>query len=658
MSRVDQPYVESPILTPPNNELVASLCEILTTSARLATETGDYASFSSVLDVSLKNPARFSPADAALVLIHLHEIVASEHQIAYETGWDMLELLLEYVDFYSGGEGISGPVPAFRAAMALFNLLCEHGNHGALLLRACELMNQIGSSRDAKRLAALSLDENTLNTCVVKESVDASPGFDFGSSIRHEDIKFCVLFEVVRFSLLRVETAHPSAYLLEAASTLLQVADDPGADLLSVSTYGRRMYLLARDFDVANRELVSEDEFQRIRNLLVNFVSHAADVLVRRYSLKWAERLYVQMRYKVALAPPSERRRVYSETEYTRRMSEVMARLSQQILSYDLDPENCIPQYVGFKVDGDKFTKVEPRMPPTKVEGVEIFTKSPWSEALVAGVSMVGLSAMKTQLHFDSNRRDCKSVRINMLFTIEIGTKLTKYISCKDITLYWSLWCSNFFQQSTLDEVDESLLYRYLTVLLGFISDSNCSAEQFVTGSIIARALRFQSTEFAYNFCINVMRTSNSPAEQFVVVETLKSLATGKICHADHPVNGGDDSMGMPPHAESKCNGIPEFGSAGNHTFDLSPERRREIAEVSHDTINRLMLHTNRFPCYYINLLSVVRTDRAIVLKICDEVEAKCAVCRVKNKHSSNCQAMIDILLKGTMQMREFANTF
>lgn len=651
LSQVDQAYTPPPPASSPlNNEFVASVCEILTTSARLASETGDYASFSSVLDISLKTPAKFSPDAAALVLIHLHNIVAAQHKIAYEVGWDMLELLLEYVDVYSGGaENHTGPYPAFRAAMALFNLICEYGNHGALLLRACELMNQIGTSRDAKRLAALSLDENTLDACVVKESVDASPGFDFGSSVRHEDMKFCVLFEVVRFSLLRVETAHPSAYLLEAASTLLQVADDPGADLLSVSTYGRRMYLLARDFDVANRELVSEDEFQRIRNLLVNFVSHAADVLVRRYSLKWAERLYVQMRYKVAMAPPSERRRVYSETEYTRRMSEVMARLSQQILSYDCDPDILIPRFIGFDIDvaSGNFTMVEPRIPQTQVEGVETFTRSLWSEALVKGMSIIGLSAMKTQLHFDSSRRDCKNVRMNMLFTIEMRKRLNKYISSKDISLYWSLWSSNFVQASTMIDVDEPLLYNYLNVLLGYISDSNCSAEQFVTGSVIARALRFQSTDFAFNFCINVMRTSNSPAEQFVAVETLKSLATGKICH------GSEHDGSVCDQTEAKFSAM----ELGNH-FDLSPERRREIALVSLDSIMRLTKHSNRFPCYYINLLSVVKTDRDIVLKICDEVEAKCATCRINYKNSSNCMVMIGILLKGVTQLREFANTF
>lgn len=615
-------------------EQLTSMCEIIRKSARLASQTGDFSSFSSVLDVSLGMPSRFCADEAAVILGALYQVLSESPSIAYEIGWDMLELLLKYVDHFSAGVENRTTQRPFRVTMALFSLLCEQGNHGELLMRGCELMQHIESERNVERLAALTLDDNALDTAVVKESVDVNPGFDIGSTTRHEDIKFCVLFEVVRFSLLNIKTAHPSAYLLEAAATLLQVADDPNADLLSVSTYGRRMYLLARDFAVADADAVTEEEMHRVRCILVNFVSHAADVLLRRYSLKWAERLYVQMRYKVALAPPLERQRVYSETEYTRRMSEVMARMSQLLMSYDIDPEACIHEAIGLVMNGSGLAEVPPRLPPTEVDGVDILSRNKWTDALRKGVSLVGISAMKTQIHFDSQRRQCESVRFNMLFTLQVSQRLAHYASSKDIMLYWSLWCSLFFRPDTMRVVGEKLLNDYLNVLLSCISDSNCNEQQFVMGSIFARALRFQTSDFAYNYCINVMKTSDSPAEQFVVVETLKSLATGKICTS-----------------EDSC------VSAQSHV-QLTPDRRREIAEVSRDSIQRLCTKTNRFPCYYINLLSVVPTDRQIVLQICDQAEKKCTMCRSIAAQNDACTMQIDILTRGLTQLREFANTF
>ena len=614
---------------------LSDICQIIEKSAELAVGIQDYLSFATVIDINIGDPKKFSPDEATVILGTLYKVLATQTVICYQIGWDMLELFLKYVDQFSTGVDVHQTQKPFKIVMGLFSLLCENANHGELMLRACELMLQLESERNIQRLAAMTLDEKTLDSAVANVSIDANPGFDINNSgVRHENIKFCVLFEVIRFSLLRVKTSYPSSYLLEAASTLLQVADDPNADLLSVSTYGRRMYLLARDFDISGECEVSEEEMIRVRNLLINFVSYAADLLVRRYSLKWAERLYVQMRHKMAMAPPAERQRLYSETEYTRRMSEVMSRMAQLMLSYDIDPETVVHDFMGCTLVDSELVEMPSKLPDTSAEGVEILTNNNWASALVKGLSISGLSVLKTQIHFDSVRRVCNSVRLTMEMTLYIGTKMSGYACYKDIMLYWSLFLSNFFNSDKMKEVSESLLQRYLDLLIGTMSDSDSREEQFVTGSIVARALRFQTSDFSYNFCINVMKTSNSPAAQFIAVDALKCLVTGKICSSDN------------------------YCISTQKSIELTPERRREVAQVSRDAIRRLQSYTNRFPCYYLNLLTVVPTDKDIVLEICDDIVNTCSGCRKKAKLNSSCLMQLDILATAVDQLREYANTF
>ena len=622
-------------------------------ASRLAVETQDYLSFATVMDLYLGNPNKFSSEEATEILSELLATLSEYPVIIYQIGWDLMEQLLKYVDHFSGNqmEMLPNQKP-FLLLMALFSLLCEKGNPRELLVKACELILTTESDENIKKLAALRLDvqaggENTVlqdrmeqeGSSAAFENIDmSSQGFEGLDNSQQQNVKFCTLFEVIRFSLQRIQTPYPSSFLLEAAQTLLQVADDPNADLLSMATYARRMFLLARDFNMPGEDSVSQEEMGRVRNILVNFITQTADVVLRKYSLKLTQRLYIQIRNKVALAPPTERDFVYNESEQTRRVSEVISRLAQLLLSYDFDPEEHLYSTMGFRIIPNGGIELVPPVSPTKVEGCEVLADNYWSRKLLEGPSAPGLSILKSQLHFDGTRHkkvDWKDVASHVAFFHE---RFNASAGCRDIALYWSLWVISNSSVQTFANADLKLMTEWLQALLKLVKTSTSSGEQFVSGSVISRLLRLLPPKFAYDFCIEVMRTSNDPQQQFVVVESLKVLLTGKVTSSadEQTLAQGTDSQ---------------------QQYSLTSEQKKDLTRVSGDAISRLKLCTSNVAFYYLNFLAVVPTDPEELIKVTDSLDAMCQSCITDcgGSLTPSCSQKLAMLQSASSQLRQLA---
>lgn len=616
-----------------SNDTTQEVCKNIDAAGELAVQTNDFLSFATVLDIQLGDPTIFTSEEVTVIFTHLYKTLNDNHVSIYKIGWDMLELLCRYVDHFTVGDvGKLAAMTPFRLVMALLSLICEHGNPRELMLRSCELMLSYEAKRNEERLAAMSLEDKDdgNETCTFQDNDDFHTGFDSLYVSRKDNVKFCTLFEVIRFSLQKINTPFPSSFLLEAASTLLQVANDPNADLLSIATYGRRMYLLARDFRMSEDCNVSQEEMQRVRNILVNFLSHACEVLVKRFSLKYSERLFLQMRHKVMCAPQKDRENVYCGTECTNRMCEVTSRISQLMLSFDFDPADALHSLLGVKCVNGELREHAGGLPSTKVEGVELLANNYWSQQILKGPSLSGLCILKTQLHYDGNRNIDWNVKMAAMYSLQINKTLQNTACKTDVLLYWALWTANFFGPQTARQIDEPLLTEYLQMHLHLISSSECREEQFVTGSVIARALRFQSSDYSYNFCINVMKTSSSSAEHFVAVEALKTLVNCK-------------------------NDLQE---ASNRPIELTPERKYEIAMVAKDSLFRLKKETNRFPFYYLNLLTVVPTDKRVLIQLVDEINTFIAsvIDRI-DTFPESCQLQLKVLQEGVTKLSSYANS-
>lgn len=620
-------FVQEPASTIPD------ICERIHRSCIEAVKTEDFLSFSTLLEFYIGDPRKFDTEDGVSILETLFTSLAEHPSLVYQMGWDLLDLLLRYVDRYFVSDVTSLPSQKpFRLVMALFSLICENGNPKELFIRACELLVSTETEKNRLNLQGLSLksdeEQEVINSKGVHLDMPAN-NFESLDDTKQENVKFCTIFEVMRYSLQHIETAHPAGYLLEATSTMLRAADNPNASLLSVATYARRMYLLARDFSIPNEDIVDPKELVQVRKILVNFITFATNILLSKYSLKFSERLFFQMKNRVAMAPPADRAFVYKESDYTRRISEVIARMSQLVLSYDYEPDVEIRNYLGVVCDdtGSLIT-CEPKPPSTQVADWGVEETDFWSRELLKGPSFGGTLILKTILHFDSNREKKLNWKNSAYFTQAIFNRIPMTPGLKDMSLYWALWVSNHSETFTYD--DDNLLASYLTTILGLICTSPSPQEKYVTGSIVARFLRFQSHAFSYNFCLNIMKNSNSPYQHFVVVECLKMLITGKIGGGYGENKGSNDQS---PSIDLV------YGP-----MTLNRAERREVAEVCQQAIARLFAATSNIPFYYLNFLSVVPTDPEVVLNICGNLESLMNSCGCKSTISDSCRVQIGLL--------------
>lgn len=638
-SKEDQ-YLEIPAST------IVGICERIHQSCNQAVKTGDYLSFATLLEFYIGDPGKFNNEDGLTILETLFTSLAEQPTLVYRMGWDLLDLLLRYVDRYFVSDVTSLPAQKpFRLVMALFSLICENGNPKELFVRACELLVSTETEKNRITLQEMSLkseeEQEISNSKGVQLDMPAD-SFESLDDTKQENVKFCTIFEVMRYSLQHIETPHPAGYLLEAASTMLRAADNPNASLLSVTTYARRMYLLARDFTIPNEDIVDPKELVQVRKILVNFLTYSANILLSKYPLKFSERLFFQMKNRVAMAPPADRAFVYKESDYTRRISEVISRMSQLLLSYDYEPDVEIRNALGVACDNDgNLSACEPKASSSQVADWGTEETDYWSRDLLKGPSFGGLLILKTMLHFDSNRIKKPNWKTSAIFTRTIYSKVPMTAGLKDLVLYWALWISNQSESFTFD--DDSLLNYYLDSILALICTSPSPQEKYVTGSIVARFLRFQTHSFSYNFCINIMKNSGSPYQHFVVVECLKMLITGKIGGGYGENKGSNDQS---PSVELV-----------HGPMLLNSAERREVAEVSQRAIARLFSETSKIPFYYLNFLSVVPTDPEVVLSICRNLESLMQNCGSRGAISECCRVQIGLLHNAVGVLKQKAQT-
>lgn len=236
----------------------------LVKGAAAAKKSGDYLAYATVIDLNVGNFDDFTSEDAAVVLDTLATTLDQpEYEcLVYSIGWDIPELMMWYVDhFHEDNDS------AFLTAMSkLGNVLCQKANPKELFLKSCELMEMLD-------LSVEGADEE-------EHDEAAADAKEFSANSR-----FCLLFEMMRFSLNRIETAYPTRFVKTANSVLLAVADAK-TDITGVTVVLRRIFVFARDFGMDMTQ-ASQEEKQATKRLLVSLLTYGADISLQRFNVKW-----------------------------------------------------------------------------------------------------------------------------------------------------------------------------------------------------------------------------------------------------------------------------------------------------------------------------------------------------------------------------------
>lgn len=616
-------------------------CAIIRESAKTSLDTGDFISYSTVLDLNIGDPSRFSEHEALSILQCLLSTLESNNMLVYKVGWDLPEILMRYIQHFNMNEDhvLIGDT-VLKVVMRTLTILCERGNPRELFLKSCELMvglesdyppvleNESLSKREdgLPKEAELKEDQEPAAEEEPMQCDEGIPQAPFSEKVvdaRHENVKFCLLFEIMSYSLQRIPTHYPSRFLLIAASSMLTVASTH-SDILSVSTCMRRMFLLARDFSMDIQDGTEQEELAQTRKYLVNFLTHAVDESLRCFGVKWAQRLYYQMANRKALAPIEDRETSYRASEYTRRMTDVIERSSQLAMAYDFDFEKELENTIHPRVSNSS----HPLSPPTDaMEGSErIPFDTPMGTPLssvddgptgantqedisvrLEKPSPVGVLIMYTQLHFDGSRHKSAPELSHAIYThLRLMPSPSSHAGLRDALMYWSLWVSGFVNEESVAHCSPALLSDYLIFLQMLAATTSSKIERLFLFSVVAKYIRCQDKQVSFDFLMRVLNCCPYCSVQNATVQMLKMLVIGKT-RCDEQISGRRES----------CVGSGSL-------LSLTPEQQRQVALRAESSIDYLLQTYDQLTpllVSWFNLLTVVPLDRTVVDRICTKLE-------------------------------------
>ncbi|EGW32572.1 YAP1 binding protein 2 [Spathaspora passalidarum NRRL Y-27907] len=173
--------------------------ENLEAGCRDAIATKDYLSYSTLLDIYLSEPSKYTNEEKEKLLQSILDILQEHPDLTYKIGWDLPSLLLPYVDSdYQFNKGIRNS-PCVYKILKSFECLARHGNPKELFLKCCELLSTIKVT-DSPSTIKPEFQENFF------------------------DIKLYCIFELIDACLKRIQTLYPSRFLSMTVTSYINLA--------------------------------------------------------------------------------------------------------------------------------------------------------------------------------------------------------------------------------------------------------------------------------------------------------------------------------------------------------------------------------------------------------------------------------------------------
>ena len=297
------PPSSSPLQTTPDDIPFEQLMENIESGARDAIETGDYLSYSTLLDIYLSDPLKYTNAEKESLLQRVLDTLKQHTKLTYEIGWDLPNLIIAYVDLGYDFNRRLRDAPCVYKIMKIFEVLALEGNPKELFLKSCELLQSLrvyGGLKDEEEdeeeeeeeeeEEGNNEDEKKHTNVIGEDDKDSYKGDDI---IMHKenvlDIKLYCVINLVDACMKRIHTLYPSRFLAMAISSFVNLV----YNLNKIEgTHGHFRFVLQRaytfirnytglpepkdlsEYSAEDLKKIREDESYLQRRLLTGFVTN------------------------------------------------------------------------------------------------------------------------------------------------------------------------------------------------------------------------------------------------------------------------------------------------------------------------------------------------------------------------------------------------
>lgn len=561
---------------------------VFDSAAKEAKQTGDFLSYSTILDMYLSEPERFRFEERDQLLGHLLKILEKDHALVYEIGWDLPALLLPFLESDYQFNGSLREAPCVYRVLKLFEVLARHGNPKELFLKGTELLSTL-----------LEKDATTDDAYRQK---------------KFYDVKLYCLFELIDSCLRRIHTLYPSRFLgMTVASFINSLYVNPIHSVDEMDFRWKRVYSFARNYhrpplpekiEISPEELekINEDEDFLQRKLLTGFVTEAVSMATKNALIGYSTDLFNHILRLYKTAPLNN---------FSIELP-VLDRLYELALSFDIDITGTFKRFLSDSrslidalelegdFDDDKHGHLFEKLLVSYQK--DVATALVANDAKTVQDSIAGILILFT--HSVGPSRNLKKVRVTIEDAVALTLRLVvpgmvhdSYVhhTLGDIAVFWS-WYS-VVQGSTeklnlaleISKIPKLLLQAYFQALLFILISSRTMPNlRFVTLTLLTKLLAYAPEDTSYDFLMDSFK--NCPYENLktALVGVFKELTTKEKADVDCLTTklseSSIESSGGPPP-------LPKRNSSKKTSFiTLTESRVDELLDIIQQSTERTLV--------------------------------------------------------------------
>jgi len=554
-------------------------------AAQDAKDSGDFLSYSTVLDIYLSDPSRYTIEEREELLSHVLAILSEDLDLVYEIGWDLPSLFIPFLD---SDYDMSGPirlVPCAYKVLKLFELLAHDGNPKELFLKCTELLNSIK----------------------VTDHVSNNPEV----AHKYYDIKVYCIFELIDSCLRRIHTMFPLRFLgMTVTSFINSIYLNPLKSLTEAAFIWKRLYTFARNYtrpplpekiDVTPEELakINEDEDYLQRKLLTGFLTEAINLVLRYLILGFSVAYFNVLLQNL----PAESKLA---NDFVLGIP-VLDRLYELALSFDLNLESA---FAGFLDSTDKlldFTmesgKLDDDITGELFEKLVVDYQKTFAHSLVDTLANEVTDSLGGSLNLYvysvASQNQFDKIDISIPQAIAIGLRLVipglvHSTFCNrglhDLSVLCS-WIAILSADKRTVEVElakiPSVILRsyYQAILFTIISSSSDLFFRYITLTLLTKYLSLSPEAVTYDFLLNCLKECPYENVKAALVGVFKELVTKDKIQEDALVDSlnnlslSKDTPAPPP--------LPARDTVKKTKYiTLTPERLKELFDVIYEYVD------------------------------------------------------------------------
>lgn len=668
-------------LEPENGEEVFQVDEVISlmkNAAKEAIETKDFLSYSTIIDIYLTDPKKYTNEEREQLLGCLLEILNESDELVNEIGWDLPQLLLSYVESDGELQGGVRDYPGVYKVLKIFEVLAIKGNPKELFLKCCELLTTI-------KVEDIQCTEETQN------------------KIPFFEIKLYCIFELVDASLKRIKTFYPSKFLSMVVSSFINLIHQNNLDYGHIIHFMlRRVYSFARNYttlplpddtsSLSSQELqkVIDDEQYLQRKLLTGFITQSIQIASKYFQFGFAND---HMSFLQSLDRTNTKRYYVFNLD-----APVMNRLFELALSFDINLGQVFKDYLA---DGRKiFQSINLDQDEDDISG-EIFEKliidyqkvvaTTVVDAKIEKINLSTIGCILLYMYQLASSRKFDKVQISFADAVLITIRSTvpqmvqssfNLQSMMDTSVFVSWYALYQIQLdkknpelviSTIPKAELTIYYQSLLQII--VSSSARENFRFNVITLLTKILALSPESISYGFIVDSLQ--NCPYDKIItiLVGIFKDLLTkSKPESIKSPkVVGESTEIGIEGKLakvslddKTKPPPLPQRDTKPSTKYiTLDQERTEVLFDLISQSIDNVFVKQNGFVSInpmklsilsaYLNLMVVIKQDPTVkqnvesLNKLVERVEKNIISVKAKedteNVHEVNAADMLNITI-------------